>query len=238
MLSLAETHSSSRSEKVIPRFKPSPTSSHSFILRAIGQGAGRRVLDVGCADGFLAQRLAERGWEVTGLERNPDLAQRARRFCEQVIVADLNRQVPAVPGLYDAIVFGDVLEHCAEPDAVFRQICRALAPEGQVVVSAPNIAHLSVRWMLLTGRFEYADRGILDRTHLRFFTRKSLRHFLEQNGVCRTEWVPVPAPVELVVPERWHGVWLRGLQRVHAAAARCWPGGLAYQFVVKGSLER
>jgi len=218
-------------------FKESGTSSHSLILRMAGEGRGRRLLDVGPADGFLARRLSSAGWEVTGIEGDPELGRQAQAGCSRVVAADLNGSLPELEGPFDAIIYGDVLEHLVRPEAVFRHLNRFLAPGGTVIVSMPNVAHLWVRMQLLLGRFSYRERGILDRTHLRFFTLGSFREFLRQGGIRPLEIRFTPAPLELAIPERLQGVWLRGLQRAHALAARAWPGGLAYQFVARGVKE-
>ena len=93
------------------------------------------------------------------------------------------------------------------------------------------MAHLWVRLSLLAGRFDYTDRGILDRTHLRFFTRRTLVTFLHSAGLAVAELRVTPVPLPLVVPPRWHGAGLRRLHDLSARVARIWPGGLAYQFV-------
>jgi hypothetical protein len=95
----------------------------------------------------------------------------------------------------------------------------------------PNVAHLWARLSLLIGRFDYADRGILDRTHLRFFTRRTLVDLLRAAELTIVELTVTPAPLPLVVPPRWHGRWLERVHALSARAARGWPGGLAYQFV-------
>jgi len=100
-----------------------------------------------------------------------------------------------------------------------------------VIVSVPNVAHLWVRLSLLAGRFHYTDRGILDRTHLRFFTRRTLLELLRAAGLTVVELAVTPVPLPLVVPPRWHGRWLPHVHALSAGAARGWPGGLAYQFV-------
>jgi 2-polyprenyl-3-methyl-5-hydroxy-6-metoxy-1,4-benzoquinol methylase len=206
-------------------------SSHAVILSRLGEGRGRRALDVGAADGYLSELLTARGWTVTALERDPALAARARGRCKEVVVADLEEAAPRLDGPFDAIVCGDVLEHLTDPLRVLTSLTRALAPGGTVVVSVPNVAHLWVRLSLLLGRFEYADRGILDRTHLRFFTRRTFLRFLREAGLEPRELCVTPVPLPLVVPERLHGGWLRALHAAGALAARAWPGGLAYQFV-------
>jgi len=213
------------------RFKDDPHSSHAVILSRLGEGRGRTALDVGAADGFLAERLTAQGWSVTALERDPELAARARGRCKEVVVADLESAPPPLPGPFDAIVYGDVLEHLRDPRATLLALDRALAPGGTVIVSVPNVAHLWVRLSLLVGRFDYADRGILDRTHLRFYTRRTLLALLGEVGLAVVELAVTPVPLPLVVPLRWHGRWLERVHALSAGAARGWPGGLAYQFV-------
>ena len=213
------------------RLKSDPHSSHAVILSRLGAGHGRRLLDVGAADGFLSALLTAQGWRVTALERDPAQAERARDRCEQVVVADLDEASPQLPGPFDAIVYGDVIEHLADPLEALRSIDQSLAPGGVVIVSVPNVAHLWVRLSLLAGRFDYGDRGILDRTHLRFFTRRSLLELLSAAGLAVEDLSATPVPLPLVVPERWHGAWLSALHAVSAGAARAWSGGLAYQFV-------
>jgi len=211
--------------------KDDPHSSHAIILARLGEGRGRRVLDVGAADGFLAERLAAQGWRVTAIERDPALAEQARGRCHEVVVADLEQGVPSLPGAFDAIVYGDVLEHLSDPLPVLRGLNRGLVSGGLVIVSVPNVAHLWVRLSLLVGRFAYEDRGILDRTHLRHFTRRSFLEMLARADLRVSELAVTPAPLPLVIPPRFHGAWLSAAQRLGSAAARCWPGGLAYQFV-------
>ncbi|MGH7385915.1 MAG: class I SAM-dependent methyltransferase [Candidatus Rokuibacteriota bacterium] len=213
------------------RLKDDPYSSHSVILARLGDGRGRKALDVGAADGFLAERLTGRGWHVTALERDAELADRARGRCKEVVVADLESAPPLLHGPFDAIVYGDVLEHLSDPRGVLLALDRTLAPGGTVIVSVPNVAHLWVRLSLLLGRFDYADRGILDRSHLRFFTRRTLLDFLHGAGLAVVELAVTPVPLPLVVPPRWHGRWLPRVHALSAGAARGWPGGLAYQFV-------
>src|SRR5439155_20250782 len=160
-----------------PRYvlKPDPTSSHSIILRWLGEGRGRRLLDVGAADALLSRQLTERRWRVTAIEVDPALAQAGAPHCERMITANLDRDIPLLERSFDAIVYADVLEHLADPLRVLSELDRNLAPDGFVIVSVPNIAHLYIRLLLLFGRFDYIDRGILDRTHLLFFTARSLR---------------------------------------------------------------
>lgn len=218
--------------------KADPYSSHSVILRWLGEGRGRCLLDVGAADGLLSRHLTARGWRVTGLEADPEVARAGAEHCERMIVADLNQETPAVDGPFDAIVYGDVLEHLVDPGGALAALNRALAPNGVVVISVPNVAHLWVRLSLLAGRFDYADRGILDRTHLRFFTRRSLRALLHEAGLAVLRATATPVPLYQVVPVRLHAAPLAAVHAASAAVARMLPGLLGYQFVVLATRDR
>jgi SAM-dependent methyltransferase len=213
------------------RLKDDPYSRRALILDRLGAGGGRRALEIGAADGALAEQLTAQGWEVTAVERDPALAALARGRCREVVVADLERGLPALGGPYDAAIYGDVLVHLSDPLRALRGLNRALVPEALVIVAVPNVAHVWVRLSLLLGRFEYGERGILDRAHLRFFTRRSFLVLLAGAGLRVHELLAAPAPLPRLVPERLHGRALRVTHAVSAVAARCWAGGLAYEFV-------
>jgi 2-polyprenyl-3-methyl-5-hydroxy-6-metoxy-1,4-benzoquinol methylase len=215
-----------------------PYSSHSVILARMGEGKGRRVLDVGSAQGVLAQKFTERGFEVTCVEGSPELAALGKDKCREMIVADLDQPLPRLNGQFDVIVYADILEHLRNPLDVFTGFNRYLRPDGVVFVSLPNFAHLWVRLNLLFGRFEYADRGILDRTHLRFFTLRTFQKFLQEAGLECNEIIATPVPLLLAVPRRYHGGWLRALHAVNAAVARCWRTMFGFQFVAVAHLRK
>jgi len=208
-----------------------PYSSHSVILARVGDGKGRRILDVGSAQGVLAHRFTERGFEVTCIEGSPELAALGKGKCQEMIVADLDQPLPRLNGQFDVIVYADILEHLRNPLNVFTGFNRYLRPDGLVIVSVPNFAHLWVRLNLLFGRFEYADRGILDRTHLRFFTLRSFQRFLWDAGLKEDEVIATPVPLLLAVPRRYHGGWLRALHALNAVVAKCWRTMFGFQFV-------
>jgi 2-polyprenyl-3-methyl-5-hydroxy-6-metoxy-1,4-benzoquinol methylase len=213
-------------------FKPDRYSSHSVILDWLGEGRGRTLLDVGAADGLLSRRFTERSWRVTGLECDPVVAQAGARWCEDMVIANLDRDVPRLETLYDAIVYGDVLEHLADPLRVLTDLSRFLAPDGAVVVSVPNVAHFVIRLSLLVGRFDYIDRGILDHTHLRFFTERSLRALVADAGLRIDRFTATPAPLYQVLPTRFHRPWLAATHRLNAWLAHSLPRLLGYQFIV------
>jgi O-antigen biosynthesis protein len=148
-------------------------------------GKNKCVIDFGCATGYFAHFLKNRGCTVVGVELNPEAAEVAKQHCEQVVVADLDyvsiSEILAGQE-FDVAVFGDVLEHLRDPWRVLKEVRQLLKPSGYVIASIPNIAHGAVRLELLQGRFEYTEFGILDGTHLRFFTRKTVQDLFEQTG--------------------------------------------------------
>jgi 2-polyprenyl-3-methyl-5-hydroxy-6-metoxy-1,4-benzoquinol methylase len=148
-------------------------------------GRDKRVVDFGCATGYLANLLTQEGCKVTGVEINSEAAKVAEAYCDKVIVADLDyTDITELLAheTYDVAVFGDVLEHLRDPWRVLRATQKILNPDGYLVASIPNIAHGAIRLALLEGRFEYTELGILDNTHLRFFTRPSLYKLFEDTG--------------------------------------------------------
>ena len=173
--------------------------SHRLLLAAVP--ARSRVLDVGCAEGYLAGALRERGCRVTCVEADPVAADLAQKTCDVVVVGDV--EDPAVrdrvEGAFDVILLGDVLEHLRDPLTVLRWAARR-AP--RVVVSLPNIAHWTARRALLRGRWAYADHGLFDRTHLRFFTRASAHALIGEAGlrVEREAFAGAPLPLEGRLP--------------------------------------
>ncbi len=134
---------------------------------------------------------------------------------------------------FDVVVCADVLEHLADPAAVLARVRRWISPRGVLFVSLPNVANVAVRLALAAGRFEYADAGILDRTHLRFFTRRSARRLVEEAGFRIRRLRPTPIPAELAVP-LFRVAPFRGAARaLFSAAAALRPTLFGYQFVIE-----
>ena len=163
-------------------------SSHTLIVELVGYD--KHVLDVGSSTGYLAEILVKRGCRVTGFEIDPEAARQAEEHCERVIVGDvesLDLGEELDEGSFDVIIFGDVLEHLKDPLRALRRLKSFLGPRGYVVASIPNIAHGSVRLALMQGKFQYRSLGLLDSTHLRFFTRESLEQLFKDAGLLITE---------------------------------------------------
>jgi SAM-dependent methyltransferase len=199
-----------------------PYGGHELLLALAGSPG--RVLDVGCSTGYLAQRLVERGAVVVGIESDERAAAEARGVCEDVLVGDVETMaLPFPERFFDVVLCGDLIEHLRDPERFLARARPLLRPGGKLVLTTPNVANWAMRLGLLAGRWRYTDRGILDRTHLHLFTKKTLEEMLVRAGY-RVVTLDVTAPVPLVeVPS---------VDRVAHAIARLRPSLLAYQFVV------
>ena len=179
---------------------------------APADGSTARLLDVGCGFGALGREFRARGFEVWGVERDPKATELAARRIDRVIVADLVDEELLDKELagneFDVIVFSDVLEHLLEARRAVANVLPFLAPGGHVVVSLPNVANWQTRLGLLFGRFAYRDTGVLDRTHVRFFTRRSTVEFVRSCGLEVESVDFTPMLVRAVLP-----VLKRRLQR-------------------------
>lgn len=146
--------------------------------------ASKRILDVGCGAGMLGGSLKQkRGAEVWGVEYVPEVAKIAAGRLDRVISGAIEDALAQLPdGYFDTIICADVLEHLVNPWQVLNELKAKLSPGGELVASIPNIRHWSVVSRLLEGRWEYADAGILDRTHLRFFTWHDCLLMFEKAG--------------------------------------------------------
>jgi 2-polyprenyl-3-methyl-5-hydroxy-6-metoxy-1,4-benzoquinol methylase len=209
--------------------KESPDSSHGRILALLAARSPGRVLDLGCSSGLLAERVRELGHEVTGVDVVESPAARSRT--DRFLVADLDAGIPAeAGGGYDVVLAADVVEHLRDPSTLLRDARAALRPGGTLIVCVPNIGHWYPRFRTLLGRFDYDQRGPLDATHLRFFTRRSVKRLLEREGfeVCRVE--PVGLPFEVAGVDA-----TRGLRAVDSLALAVWPTMFGYQFILEAT---
>lgn len=156
------------------------------------------MLELGPGPANLARLVQRSDLRWLGLESDLSCLQPMSRQLSGGALVDLE-VLPRLPGGWTAILAADILEHLNDPSRMLRLIREALPPGGRLLVSVPNIAHLYVRLALLFGRFPYADRGILDRTHRYFYTRHSLREALRRSGfeIVREDVSAVPLPLAL-----------------------------------------
>jgi 2-polyprenyl-3-methyl-5-hydroxy-6-metoxy-1,4-benzoquinol methylase len=166
--------------------------SRGLVFRSLAPGV--RVLDVGCDTGRFGEALRTlKSATVDGVERDVAAAAQARTRLHQVWERSIDEPL-AFDGLgpYDAVLFLDVLEHLFDPWQVLKAAVRVLRPGGVVQAVVPNVAHVSVMRRLAQGRFEYQDIGTMDRTHVRWFTRQSIRDCFAGAGLERIQVSPVP----------------------------------------------
>ncbi|MCO5112431.1 MAG: methyltransferase domain-containing protein [Burkholderiaceae bacterium] len=157
------------------------------LLRRVPEGGS--VLELGPGPGAMTQVLRARGQAVTVVENDPAALQALQPLGVELVEADLDGRVwlDALEGRrFDTILACDVLEHLRQPEQVLKALAGLLQPMGSVIISLPNIAYAGVAAALRAGMFDYADKGLLDRTHLRFFTRRSIEQLLMDCG-----WVPI-----------------------------------------------
>ena len=160
---------------------------------------GKTVLDVGCGGGATGRLIKQKfpGTKVIGIEINPRAADYARQFLDQVICAaidDVDLAVEAPGAVISTVLLLDVLEHIYDPWRALARIRGWLAPGTRVLASVPNIRNLAVLDELAAGRFQYAENGVLDVTHVRFFTRDELRRMFEETGFRVNKLEPLTQP--------------------------------------------
>lgn len=227
----AEAAPAGHAEKYV--WKEIPGSSHDHLRRRIARmPAGLRLLDLGAAGGHLGRAVRNRCSYLAGVEPDRSLPASAREGYDDWRTVDA-RHAGEWEQPFDVVVCADVLEHFARPEALLEQIHGWLAPGGTLLVSLPNIANVSVRLSLLVGRFRYADRGILDRTHLSFYTRATARDLLEQSGFTVRSAAPTAMPYELAIPSLARRPWNRPTRALARLSARVWPTLFGYQFVIE-----
>ena len=216
------------------QLKPSEDSSHGRISTLLKHRPPSRILDLGCSSGLLSERLttsatrspASMSWSSPAWATGPT----------QFFRADLNEGIPSEVGSgFDIVLAADVLEHLVNPGALMSQVRRVSAPDGVALFCVPNIAHWYPRFRSTLGMFDYDQRGILDSTHLRFFTRRSIRKLVERQGFSVRRIEPVGLPLDTLGME---GTKAKMLRLVDRLLLDLWPTMFGYQFIVEATPDR
>jgi len=221
------------------------------VLRNIP--AGSTVLDVGCGPGYLAELLPT--CNLYGIDNSRPAIRLAQEHLKKSYLCDITTEIPDMPKLFfDVIVLADILEHVVHPDAVLQKLKPFLKHTGIMIVSLPNIANWTIRLKLLFGNFTYTKTGILDRTHLRFFTRKTACDFFHQHSLTihavdyNSNFVrSLLGLITILLPKRenenhpeymkrmfnstQYALYTRFVLPVERFITRLWPTLFAYQFV-------
>lgn len=161
------------------KFSTSPHSPHVIVPQLIESKSA--VLDVGCNSGTLGKILTIKNCAVDGIDINPKLLKKAKKYYHHTYLHDLSQPKLNIPTnlKYNYIVLMDILEHLPRPDLVLISLKKHLKPNGKIIVSLPNIARVEIRFQLLLGRFNYSG-GIMGPDHLRFFTKHSAINMFHQ----------------------------------------------------------
>ena len=213
-------------------FKNFHGSSHRILIDLIHRYSNRgTLLDLGAAGGELGAELRDAFDLRIGYEYSRDRIADLRPRFDHVVIADLE-QTDRLPMHVGTIVLADVLEHLKNPKKVLALVLSSLGSDGVAFVSVPNIANVTIRIGLLFGIFQYRERGILDETHLRFYTMSSIREELENAGfeIIRVKGSAVP--IRLIVGQYLPDLILRPLEYLLMAATQLWKALLAYQIIL------
>lgn len=213
--------------------KDSKFSSHHIFQQLVG--SNNDVLDVGCGEGFFAERLAKADNRVVGIDVLPTIKE--NNALVEYIQVDLNDGLGSAnerlkEKKFDKILLQDVLEHLNHPDIVLADCAKLLKPNGQILVSVPNVANITVRLLLLFGLFEYTERGIMDKTHVRFYTRRTIKKLLESCGYCVRRIEMSIMPLELIFGVSPNHFIMRMASFVLNIATKLMPGLLGYQSIL------
>jgi len=175
--------------------------ANPYILKHIEKG--KVILDVGCGTGALGARIKKiQKNQVYGIDISPASLKKARQRLDKVYSIDIenNLRFPFKNSFFDVIIFGDVLEHVRNPEAVLLNAKKYIKRNGIMIISLPNIANWYYRLRLLLGIFDYAEEGIMDDTHVRFYTLKTAKELIENAGlrIVRLEATPgSPIPIKI-----------------------------------------
>ena len=207
-------------------------SSHAMALRWVRELAPTSITDVGCGPGHVARLCEAAGARVTGIDREPPLERMMSRF----VSFDLeDGPLPVDAFESEVVLLLDVIEHLADPEQFLIELRerspRLLGrdPKPRLLLSTPNVAFVTMRLNLLLGRFTYADRGILDMTHKRLFTKRTLLRALRDCGYEVQRCRGVPPPFALAFGKKW---WTGPVTAVASGLARVWPSMFAFQILV------
>lgn len=162
-------------------FNPEQYNVHQMVVDIIEPKT--RVLDLGCATGYLARELIKKNCQVWGIDNDSKALTKAKKYCSRTLLFDLEeiKNINDLPTNYfDYILILDTVEHLRNPQDLLANIKKFLRRDGKIVISFPNIVTLQVRLSLLLGNFEYGNYGTLDKTHLRFFTKKSFSSMVKR----------------------------------------------------------
>ncbi len=190
---------------------------------------GSRVLEIGCADGRLANILTiKKKCKVFCVEKDHVMACIARRKCEKMFNIDIESSMLSFDnGFFDCIIMGNVLEHMVEPVKILKEIKKYLNDEGFLIYSVPNIVNWHSRLTIFSGKFEYADSGVFDRTHLHFYNFKAAKKLAVDSGYSII-WLDVTPSIYF---------WKKRLNFLWYGIAVMWKNMFADEFIIRAKKD-
>ncbi len=198
------------------KFDKSPHGAHIKIINNVERN--KKVLDIGCATGYIGRELKRKKCYVVGIEIDKNAAKIAERYYDKVIIADIEnvKSLPFNYEFFDVIIYGDILEHTRDPLFILKKFDPYLKKGGYIIASIPNITNWRIRLKILFGKFEYEETGILDKTHIRFFNLKTAKKLITNAGykIEKIEYTGLASRLGII--------------------GKFFPNLLAYQFIIKG----
>lgn len=219
----------------MPQYDTYYSDSYLSHMKLIGMvEENKNVLDVGCSSGYLAEHLRKKGCKIFGIEKEKEAIKKAKEFCYNVIDGDLDviESLPCQEKYFDVILFADILEHLKDPKRVLVLFKKYLKDDGCIILSIPNIANIRIRIKLLFGIFNYEKYGILDETHLRFFTKETIIELIKDSGYRILEYDITPG-----VPYKIQH-YLSLSNRFCYGLAKRFDTLLSLQFILKAGIKR
>ena len=218
--------------------KSDPWSSHSIIYDWLcNYQPGAKILDIGAATGLLGKKLEGFGFYIKGLEPVIERGKYAAGNYDEIEYLTIDQAPEEFLEKQDVVVCADVLEHLTNPEEELKRLIKLQKPDTQFIISVPNVAHIWIRLNLLFGKFNYTDVGILDRTHLRFFTKKTFLQLLISTGLSPIEIKYTSVPLSRVNRFFLINPMGRFIQRIFAYTANLLPGLFAYQIVTRSVVK-
>ena len=214
-------------------FKDFEGSSHRILMQLVRKHApeGGTMLDLGAAGGELGDAVRDHFDRTIGFEYQIDCLGDLKERFDEVVICDLEK-LKRLPASADAVVCADVIEHLRDAQSLLRMIGASIDGNGLLFLSVPNIANITVRLGLLFGIFEYRDRGILDNTHLRFYTMRTIRRDLERAGFRIVAVRGSSVPIRLIVGRFTPEPILRLGEKILTIMTRLWKSLFAYQIIL------